>query len=116
MRYLILTALADQGTPKPDGVLPEYIAWTPTSEENMEAFTDHKYVAEVTEADYNRLAREWELDPEKSEPNLGILTGYGYLDSDLYIFDGMDWNVGGVTPVHSVELRVSEPLADSEDV
>jgi hypothetical protein len=66
-----------------------------------------KWAGTISESTYEKLANDWNLDPEDSEPNLGMLTEYGHLESLAFDFDGMDWNAGGETPIAYASLRVS---------
>ena len=68
------------------------------------------YTAEVPADDRGRLMRAWIAEDDTPEPSMGALTAYGHLTGDLYQWDGMDWNVSGVTPFAEVSLFVSDPL------
>lgn len=81
-----------------------------TDEAGPEGSWERVWSGLVSEDTYQRLAKNWSLDEADSEPNLGILTEYGHLESLHFDFDGMDWNVGGITPIIHATLRVSPPL------
>jgi hypothetical protein len=66
-----------------------------------------KFVGIVTEKGWGKLADAWSLEVEDSEANMGILTEYGWMPSDSWNIGGMDWNLGGVTPIAFVDVRVS---------
>lgn len=66
--------------------------------------------AEMTDEGFESFTSEWNLGSETPEPNLGALTPWGHVTGDTYIMDGVDWNVGGVTPFLDVSLFVSDDL------
>lgn len=68
-----------------------------------------KWAGIITEAKWNELASDWSLEPSDSEPNMGILTEYGWMPSDSWNLEGMDWNVGGSTPIAFASVRISPP-------
>lgn len=73
-----------------------------------DAVTLHrKWSGTISESVYQKLVSAWDLDPEDSESNLGMLTEYGHLAGLRFGFDGMDWNAGGETPIDYVSLSVS---------
>jgi len=85
--------------------LPTAGTWNETSSGEERT---HKFVAELTNSEWEALKDEWSIDVKDSEPNLGILTGFGQLDAWAFNFDGMDWNLGGVTPIDYATLYVGE--------
>lgn len=50
------------------------------------------------------LKNGWNIVPANSEPTLGMLTEYGHMWALCDNSDGMDWNIGGVTPVSYVSV------------
>lgn len=54
----------------------------------------------VTLEQLEDLARANDWDPEYGEPLMGYLDEYGVHPAISFTADGMDWNVGGVTPVY----------------
>lgn len=66
-----------------------------------------KWAGLVRDDIYDDFARDWGLEPDDSENNMGMITELGWLDSYSYDYDGMDWNAGGLTPISYVNLRVS---------
>ena len=106
MRFAIMTyTMAKSGRWSPS-LLPTTGRW---EERASEAADERKFVALLSEADAARLRHEWSL--RGGEPNGGAITEYGHLSGDLYLFDPMDWNVSGITPVADASLFVSAPLA-----
>ena len=49
---------------------------------DMENIATRKYVGIVTEKEWEALASDWFMNPEDSEPNMGMLTSYGWMPSD----------------------------------
>lgn len=106
MRFAVLSfVLTPTGRWSPT-LLPTVGSWEERTAESPE---ERKYVALLPESDYARLRHEWAL--KNPEPNGGALTEYGHLSGDLYLFEPMDWNVGGVTPLADASLFLSAPLA-----
>lgn len=71
----------------------------------------------ITAGQLAALREEWSLEPEDAEPNLGFLADLGdgiprvYPD-ERHTADGMDWNVGGWTPVLWADLSLVIPPED----
>lgn len=75
-----------------------------------------KMVAELTPEQWQTVVNVWSLEPDDSEPNGGILTGYGHLNSFAFNFDGMDWNMGGLTHVDYASLYVAPLIPDPNQI
>jgi hypothetical protein len=75
------------------------------------AVLHRKFAGPMRHEDLETFRREWDLDHEQSEPNLGMLTEYGLLPGDRFNFDGMDWNVGGVTPILCVDVSIFDAVS-----
>lgn len=69
-------------------------------------YPNRKWAGVISRRSYDALAASWSLDPEDSEANLGMLTEYGLLPGLRFNFSGMDWNVGGETPIAYASLSV----------
>lgn len=75
--------------------------------EDMPDIATRKFVGIVTEKVWDRLASDWDMTEDDSEPNMGILTEFGFMPSDSWTHDGMDWNMGGISMIAFVDVRVS---------
>lgn len=105
MRFAILSYTLTETAHWSPTLLPTTGSW---EERSAESETERKYVALLSEEDYARLRHEWSL--RNSEPNSGAITEFGHLAGDLYLFDPMDWNVSGATPLADASLFLSAPL------
>jgi hypothetical protein len=106
VRYCIYTISFFDGRDEAVGAfLPPAGQWHTTSGDAGEC----RYVSLLSDEHFAQIAHEWDLRPERAEPTLGALTEFGRIDGVVYLFDAMDWNVGGVTPVREAALWVSEP-------
>ena len=77
-----------------------------------EEYPHRKWAGVVTGDEWAKLASDWSIDPEDSEPNLGILGPFGVIEAEAYNWDGMDWNAGGETPIAYVSLYASVPAGE----
>lgn len=87
---------------------------TPTFDDDL--FPSRKWAGTITRPQWDALRSAWSLTPEASEPNLGMLTGFGKLPAYAFMFDGMDWNMGGLTPIEYASLYINVPAAWWEEV
>ena len=93
----------------PTGFLPDIGTWRETGgSDDGAALREDQYSATLTDEQAEAFIKDWDLDPADSEPNLGILSEYGWLASDAYDLPGEYWNVGGVMPFMAVHVRLSE--------
>lgn len=58
-----------------------------------------------------KLRSDFLLDESESEPNLGMLTEFGWLPGDRYMSTGDEWNVGGWTPIFDVSISIFDAAA-----
>lgn len=77
-------------------------------------YPNRKWSGIITHEEWGKLRREWDIDLSESEPNLGMTTEYGYLAGYRFGWDGMDWNVGGETPIAYVSLSASIPAGEED--
>lgn len=106
MRFAILSYTLAPDAHWSPSLLPTTGSW---EERSTESEVERKFAALLSEADYTALRHEWTLG--HGEPNGGAITEYGHLSGDLHLFDPMDWNTSGVTPLVDASLFVSAPLA-----
>jgi hypothetical protein len=98
------------------GRCKRWMSWLDVDDEDKPCVDDdghelvtlhRKWAGTIPESTYQKLVSDWSLDSDESEPNLGMLTEFGHLESLSFSFDGMDWNAGGETPIDHADLRVS---------
>lgn len=106
MRFAILSYTLAPDAHWSPSLLPTTGSW---EERSTEGEVERKFAALLSEAEYAALRHEWTLG--QGEPNGGAITEYGHLSGDLHLFDPMDWNTSGVTPLVDASLFVSAPLA-----
>lgn len=80
-----------------------------TEDDDSSEEPSRKWAGVITGAEWDALRSDWSIDEDDSEPNGGILTPFGFMESLAFNWDGMDWNVGGETPIVYVSLYVSMP-------
>lgn len=120
-RYIILEVTYVKGTDYGRSLgwvapaLKDAAGLTMTEDYTGDEFADsgdepsRKWAGIVTGDEWDALVLDWSIDPDDSEANMGMLTEYGHLEAQAYNWDGMDWNVGGETPIAYVSLYVSIP-------
>jgi|SRR5690348_6691062 len=85
--------------------------------ENAHGHVIHrKWAGYVTAEEWDRLASEWSISFADSVPNMGMLTEEGFMESYAFNWGGMDWNVGGETPIDYVSLYASVQPEDEHVV
>ena len=93
-----------------------------TGGEDQEWGSTYTYGAILEDDDWELVKAAWTLDLEDCTPGLGILWDNGQHfpaddpddpDCGVYTIDGMDWNIGGVTPLFYVDVYVSVPLFEA---
>lgn len=106
-------------------VKPTTGEWTETEgDEEYQAPTDaedyangqhRKWTALLSDDDWEAVCADQiiDLDEDTLEPTMGSLTELGHLPAFAINWDGMDWNVGGITPVIFAQMYVS-PLPESK--
>jgi len=58
---------------------------------------------------YERFAAAWDLGNKADARNGGVPTD-GHLAQHSYTWDGMEWDLGGWSPIIWMNLKVSEPI------
>lgn len=109
-----------------DHVKPKTGEWTetegdeqyqaPTDSEEYENGQHRKWTALLSDEDWEAVCVDQiiDLDDDTLEPTMGSITELGHLPAFAMNWDGMDWNVGGVTPVIFAQMYVS-PLPETND-
>jgi hypothetical protein len=119
MRILIATLIPTPNSGSTEAetaawVLGKELPWRESGETDYgDGIVGVQYTAEVSDEAFETFARDWALADYDDEPNLGAITERGHVSGAHYDFGGDEWNAGGVTPVASVSLFVSEPLTIS---
>ena len=72
-------------------------------------YPQRKWAGTINRAQWDALRSAWSLTQEASTPNGGMLTGYGRMPAYSYYFYGMDWNMGGATPIDHADLSINVP-------
>ncbi len=62
----------------------------------------------VDEATFKRSADVWRLDATPYKPAVGVVAEAGGLTVREYTLDGMNWEMGGMSPIVYVSVWVSE--------
>lgn len=94
------------------GAEPESLSWRQTGgDDHGDGITSYDYIAEIPDADTLAAFLRWAgVEAGEGTPNLGILTGpeeWGHIPGGMtWNLEGMDWNVGGITPFHMVDVAV----------
>lgn len=70
----------------------------------------------MTTAELDQFRSQWGIDPDDADLALGFLGDLGdgvprLYDDERHSMDGMDWNVGGWTPVWCVDVSIIGPDA-----
>lgn len=119
MRLALLTFSFTDDRDTADGFLPDAGTWTRSGASAPSYEGDHEsvhYTAALSDDEYAALAHEWSLDEDRAEPSLGAIADWGdglprhIGGGGVHLFEPLDWNIGGVTPVHEASLWISEPL------
>lgn len=86
----------------------------PLSAERFRNGKHRKWVALLSDDERTALTEEMFIEDEEGEPTLGMITEYGHLPAVAHHFDGMDWNLGGVTHVIDALLYITPTLEQAE--
>lgn len=63
-----------------------------------------KWCGWLNREQWESLKDTWGLNPESSTATMGMITEYGGMWALAETHDGMDWNMGGLTPVDYVDI------------
>lgn len=74
-------------------------------------FPSRRWAGTITEAEFRALKSAWSLDLDSSQARGPLVTEFGRLTAEVFRFDGMDWEVGGETPINDVDLYVCAPAS-----
>lgn len=101
------------------GEIPQGLSLTEDGESEYEEFgcvLHRKWAGPMTHDAIQKLRYEWDMRHEGSEPNLGMLTEYGFLPGDRFDFTGDEWNQGGWTPIFDVSVSIfdAEAVQDAD--
>ena len=75
-----------------------------TADHTNESRPSRTWAGVIGSATFERFARAWNID---YEPDLGTSTEDSHQERD-YTFDGMNWEVGGESPIVYVAVNVSD--------
>jgi hypothetical protein len=84
--------------------------------EDLGATWHRKWSGVITDAAFRALVDDWAIDLDRGDgANLGMITEYGLLPAINFDFSGMDWNVGGMTPIFCATLSIAGHYDDCEE-
>lgn len=111
--YVIISAYG-KGTYDSGGTWPGHDSVLVVSKEMLPKFTKTeefdednqttKWVAKLNKEEWDQFKYGWGIDLEECNQTMGMLTEYGHMWALSQDFDGMEWNLGGMTEVSMVNV------------